>query len=283
MKKRINILPLCMLLLLFVSCEKELMDYEGQDGLYFDVQYGKDWGNENTWGHQIYTHVSFTKVDGVETEVRMKVCVAGSVTDYDRPFKIEIVKDSTNAIAGEEYDALSEEQVIKAGENKTYITFVAKKSERMMTDTVKIQLRLQPNEYFTLPFSDIGNVPGRWKDVMETLYSQNIDPSIHNVFINNMLMKPAGWTDASWYFGKFSAKKYQMLLDVTGYTIAQFEDTAIMQAGRRDIIKRKGSAYLMEQYKLGREHWVLDEDGSMIYIGGVSWAEGTRPEEMIDN
>ena len=74
-----------------------------------------------------------------------------------------------------------------------------------------------------------------------------------------------------------------MLLDVTGYTIAQFEDTAIMQAGRRDIIKRKGSAYLMEQYKLGREHWVLDEDGSMMYIGGVSWAEGTRPEEMIDN
>ena len=60
MKKRINILPLCMLLLLFVSCEKELMDYEGQDGLYFDVQYGKDWGDENTWGHQIYTRVSFT-------------------------------------------------------------------------------------------------------------------------------------------------------------------------------------------------------------------------------
>ncbi|MFR1239778.1 MAG: hypothetical protein ACLSDJ_00970 [Butyricimonas faecihominis] len=29
----------------FSSCEKELMDYEGKDALYFDVQYGAEWGD----------------------------------------------------------------------------------------------------------------------------------------------------------------------------------------------------------------------------------------------
>lgn len=282
MKKIINIVPLCLLFVFFISCEKELMDYEGQDGIYFDVQYGKDWGNESLWGHQIYTHVSFTKIEGTESEVRMKVCIAGNVVDYDRPFKVEIVKDSTNAIPSEEYDDFSENQVVRAGENKTYITFTVKKSERMITDTVKIQFRLQPNEYFTLPFSDIGEIPGRWPGATELDYSQNIDPSIHNVFINNVLTKPVGWAGASWLFGTYSAKKYQLLMDITGYTIADFENQSIMLAGRGQLVTRKVKAYLMEQYELGREHWVLDEDGSMMYVGGVSWAEGTRPEEMID-
>lgn len=272
-----------MLLLFLASCEKELMDYEGQDAIYFDVQYGKDWGNENTWGHQYYTHVSFTKIKSAEYEVSMKVCVAGSVMDYDRPFKVEIVKDSTNAIAGEEYDDFSEEQVIKAGENKTYVNFIVKRSERMATDTVKIQFRLHPNEYFTLPFSDIGKIPGRWTNATEIEYSQNIDPTIHNVYINNMLTEPVGWLGATWLFSSYSAKKYQLLMDVTGYTIDDFENQTVMLAGRGQLVTRKVRDYLMEQYELGREHWVLDEDGSMMYVGGVSWAQGTRPEEMIDN
>lgn len=282
MKKIIDIIPLCALLLFLAGCEKELMDYEGQNAIYFDVQYGKDWGNENTWGHQYYTHVSFTKVETPEFEVRMKVCVAGDITDYDRPFKVEIVKDSTDAIVGEEYDGFTEEHVIKAGENKTYVTFIAKKSERMMKDTVKIQFRLQPNEYFSLPFSDVGAVPGRWTSATEIEYNQNIDPSVHTVFMNNMLTEPVGWLGASWLFSTYSAKKYQLLMDVSGYSIADFENQTVMLAGRGQLVTRKVKAYLMEQYELGREHWVLDEDGSMMYIGGVSWAQGTRPEEMID-
>ena len=32
-----------------------------------------------------------------------------------------------------------------------------------------------------------------------------------------------------------------------------------------------------------KEYWVLDEDGSMMYVAGVSWAEGQNPDEMVLN
>ena len=42
------------------------------------------------------------------------------------------------------------------------------------------------------------------------------------------------------------------------------------------------SKYLMEQYRKGREYWVIDEDGSMMWVLGCSWEEGTKPEDMIE-
>lgn len=270
------------------SCEKEeMMNYEGVDALYFDVQYGAEHGNDNVWAHQYYTYVSFASLDNAEsTELKLKVCVAGSVTDYDRPFQVEVVPDSTTAITPDEYDALSTEQIIKAGENHTYITLTAKRTERMLTDTVKIQLRLIPNEYFSLPFSEVGNIPGRWTDT-QTAYSSYANPTVHNIFMNNVLEQPAGWNSVTVSsnknaFGQFTAKKYQLMMDVTGFTVDDFENRAIMQSGRQALIARLVSSYLMEQYNKGRDYWVLDSDGSMMWVSGVSWAHGTMPEEMLD-
>ena len=72
------------------------------------------------------------------------------------------------------------------------------------------------------------------------------------------------------------------MMDVTGFTVDDFEDRAIMQSGRQALIARLVSSYLMEQYNKGRAYWVLDSDGSMMWVSGVSWAHGTMPEEMLD-
>lgn len=280
MKQWIYIIASLFLLPFAAGCEREVMEYEGKDAIYFDVQWGSvGHGAENVWSHQIYSLVAFSDIEEPEYELRLKVGVAGSVVDYDRPFRVTVVPDSTNAIAGEEYDGFSEEQVIKAGENRTYIALTVKRSERMMTDTVKIQLRLHPNEYFELPFSDVGTVPGRWDNDTQTAYSKNYDPTIHNIFANNILKRPAGWMAI---FGDFSAKKYQFLMDVSGYGASDFKNQPAMLYGLGQIVARRASAYLKEQYAKGREYWVLDEDGSMMYVSGVSWAQGTRPEEMQD-
>lgn len=103
--------------LLLASCEKkEVMEYEGLDGIYFDVQYGAAHGDESVWARQNYTYVSFGTIEAEEADITMKVGIAGSVKDYDRPFRVEIVADRTTAIPEEEYADFSEEQVIKAGE-----------------------------------------------------------------------------------------------------------------------------------------------------------------------
>lgn len=272
--------------------EKEVMEYEGVDAIYFDVQYGASHGNENVWARQYYTHVSFGVIDETEVDVRMKVGIAGSVKDYDRPFRVEIVKDSTDAVPEEEYTGFVENHVIKAGENHTYVEVKIKKSERMMTDTAKIQFRLVPGEHFVLAFSDFGKIPGRWSD-SQTDYSQNKDAAIHNVFADNRLQMPKGWGGTQ-YFGEFSSVKYQYLLDVSGYTKAHFEQLGPMtQGGRARKIASKARVDLLDHFDQGCsrlqdgdpdgwQEWILDEKGTMMWLPGIeAWNAKTTPEELV--
>ena len=50
--------------LMLSGCEKDLMDYEGLEGVYFAVQWGDSWGNENSWPYQPYTDVNFISLPG---------------------------------------------------------------------------------------------------------------------------------------------------------------------------------------------------------------------------
>ena len=151
----------------------------------------------------------------------------------------------------------------------------------MGKETLKLQLRLLPNEYFTLPFSEIGKVPGRWND-LKTEYGQNIDPNIHTIFINDFLVQPKGWND--YQLGIFTQTKYALMLELTGWEKSYFDDVNKMQSGRMNILQRIVIKYLLEQYEKGREYWVVDEDGTMMWVRGLGkWAEGTTPDEMVQN
>ncbi len=262
------------------SCEKEIMDFEGQDALFFDVQYGADWGDTTVWAHQFYTLVAFGSVDDTVLDIRIKVAVAGNIKNYDRPFKVDIVSDSTTALCPTEYKLLAEDQVIRAGANCSYVTVQLSKSPRMAKETLKLQLRLIPNEYFSLPFSEVGDIPGRWKDT-QTEYSRNADPNVHTIFVNDILARPKGWND--FQLGIFTPTKFALMLELTGWEKSYFDDVNKMQVGRMSLIQRILREYLQQQYGKGREFWVVDEDGSMMWVRGCKWAEGTTPDEMVQN
>lgn len=290
MKNIKYILSLLMLLPFISSCEKDIMDYEGETGLYFDVQWDtnpKDNTDSTRWIRQHYTLANFASGSGVETEkiVGLKIAVAGSVVNYDRPISYKVVEDSTTAILNEEYEIV-EEPYIPAGKNHTFLKVKALRTERMLEETLKLQIQLLPNEHFTLPFEKVGYINGRFPNDAESEYSTYDHANVHNVFINNMLVKPAGWHNVQFGY-YYSKKKYELLLklayETNGWGIEEFEDRKKMQAGRAEAIARFARIYLMEEYKKGREHWVLDDDGSMMYVAGVTRIEGQNPDEMVDN
>lgn len=287
MKKWIYTLAGITLLPLWSGCEKELMDYEGKDGIYFDVQYpgtGQYWGDLSQYSHQIYSIIPFGNMDGNDSLLNLKVGLAGSVKDYPRSFKVEVVADSTSAISPDEFELMATDIVMEAGKNTAYVPVIVRKSERMDTNTIQIQIRLIAGEELGLLFSRIGNIPGRWTNDTQTYFSQNEDPNIHNIFANNILREPSGWNKVQ--LGDFSPTKYAMLLNTSyeamGFVKSDFEDRNKMQGGRCRMIARIGSKYLMEQYRKGREYWVIDEDGTMMWVNGVSWANHTKPEDMVN-
>lgn len=282
--KKIIYLMCAILALPFVnSCsDHEIPYYEGEDAIFFDQQYGVAWFDTVRLSHQIYSLVSFGLMVENDSLLEVKVETTGYVRDYDRPFGIEIVADSTNAIEGVEFELLETNPVIRAGQNSVRFPVLCHRTARMDDQTLQLQLRLVPGEHFTLPFGPdgIGMMPKRHEGgEVYTQYSTNHDPSILNIFISGLLQKPAQWNVVQFGYN-YSDKKFRLMLDISnevfGWTVADFQDQRM--SSRCQLVAKHVAAYLMEEYNKGREHWVLDEDGSMMYVKGVIWTEGQNPD-----
>lgn len=284
MKKIIYIICALLTLPVVNGCsEHDIPLYEGEDAIFFDQQYGVAWFDTVRLSHQIYSLVSFGLMLKDDSLLNVKIETTGYVRDYDRPFGIEIVADSTDAVEGSDFEILDKNPMIRAGKNSVYIPILCHRTARMSDKTLQLQLQLVPGEHFSLPFGEegIGKMPKRdgGGDIY-TQYSTNFDPSIHNVFISAKLQKPSMWNTVQ--FGNYySDTKFKLMLkiseEVFGWTVEDFQDKK-MQLNRCQLVAKHVSNYLMEQYSKGREHWVLDEDGSMMWVKGVKWAEGQDPD-----
>ncbi len=274
--KKIKYLFMLLMGMSFVACEKDLKLYEGKDGLYFDVQYTiTPWfTNPDRYAHQIYSYIKFANIQKEDSVLNIKVSTVGETRDYDRPFQIKVVEDSTTVVAGEEYE-LTETGVIKAGDTKGYITVKVNKTDRMAAGLFQLQLALIPNEHFSLPYETLAEVPGRYTEMLDT-YSTNTDPRIHNIFMTDVLAKPKYWGT---FFGTYSEKKYRLFLEL--YPDAKPDDYELnttMPAARMKVIAEKTAKYLKKKKEEGTP--VLDEDGTVMYVQGVNWAAGTLPEDL---
>lgn len=110
MKKYIFLLSV---VLSFLGCEKEMMDYEGKDGIYFSVQEvpPSQYGNPEIWAHVDTTLIPFSLLLENDSTVRLKVRVMGKVVNYDRYFTLSVVDTSTTATEGEDYAPLEKQYV----------------------------------------------------------------------------------------------------------------------------------------------------------------------------
>lgn len=289
MKKYIyNIALACLGLATATGCEKELMDYEGEDSIYFDVRRGATWLDPDTWSHYDFSEVPFGSTMDDEMELSLKIMASGKMRDYDRPFTITANPDSTTAVSGREYDSFQESGVIKAGENSTTITLTLRRSEQIDQDTLMLQLQLHENEYFKLEYTDFNDAPGHYSPSGNMMFGYNKNACVHNIFIYDVLTRPEVWSGndvtGMGLFGKFSAKKFRLMMEITGTTIEDYQSTATMPSIRQQAISETMSLYLLEKAAEGDP--VLDEDGTMMFFmyvstlgGSAAWAPFTKPED----
>lgn len=272
----------------FTACEKEIMDYEGVDGLYFDVRWGEDFRSPDQWAHQYYTPVEFGTMTANTYTVQLRVATSGTIKDYDRPFSITIGKDSTDAVAGRDYVDFPKDYVIKAGEQYAYIDITFNRTPEMVDDTLTLQLKLQPNEYFACPFTNY--VDNTKYDLPETRYGYNNDATYHKVIINDVMVQPDGWWGQNGLgsFGSFSRKKWLLMMEVSNTTEEDYADKNIMPMGRAGAIAESLARYLLEQAKKGREYAVLEDDGTMMHCPTVNtidpnaWKYGDTPDDYYN-
>ncbi len=256
-----------------VSCNKEMMDYEGPESVYFAARDGNTTMSETGWPYVPYTNVEFVKTTSDTIIKNILIRATGETKTYDRVIDFEVIADSTNAVKGVHYD-IPENVIMKAGSVETTIPVTLIRKPDMKVELIKLQLKLKENEFFTLIFKSWENP----KDLTSGTIYNGFDASRHNVICSDILVKPANWIgsfDATTKkeksaFGAFSAKKFLLIQSVMGYTYSDFMSSQTMTIGVQYAISRYMSNYLVGKYKAHTP--VLEDDGRLMWFEYCPWS-----------
>lgn len=271
MKKYILVLFSLGILSCILSCEKEMMDYEGTDSIYFDVQRGVPWLDSTLWARYYHTTFNFIKTKEPQSIVYLKVAFSGEIKDYDRPFQIKVLQDSTDAVEGKHF-TIERDWIMPAGANSAYLILKVNQDEDYLQGPRKIMLKLLSNEYFdtNMTFTKLN---GRY-EVTEDEKLYNADPRLHTIELVYEAARPASWRgidnpktednpepSETGLYGALTVKKYLLMLRVTGFTDEDFAD---MPGPKRTIIAQTMSKYLEDQFEKGEP--VLENDGRLMWF-----------------
>lgn len=270
----------CLMLLAAVfqsaSCKKEMMGYEGMEGVYFAVRSGPSYQTPSTWPYHSYTNIEFVKQSGIqELTVNIAVMMTGPLKDYDRPFSVEINPDSTTAIAGVHYLPLPETCIIPANATTGYIPVTLKRTPDMQQANKKIGLRLVANEHFGLAFPDWKAIPDLGVGTRGTDTAWNA--ALHTINVNDLMVQPAVWRGSvvavtnretgSW--GAFTPKKMELMCQLFNLTYEDFGSDVTMTLVLSNLITSEMTRYLVDRFNAGTP--VKEDDGRLMWCGSVPW------------
>ncbi len=263
---------LLLFFLLFTGCEKELMKYEGSEGIYFGVQWGPAHLDSTQWPFQSFSTVNFINIKGDETQIKLRVMATGKPKDYDRSFGLRVNQDSTTGILGENYEAPAETYTIKAGEVYTDIPIKLLRSDNILEEIKTLGVNLIPSKDFTIAIPKWYYLSPYYKSERQATF----DASFHLIEMNGAITKPAVWWGASTagkeggLWGEFTVKKFLLMCELMNLIYDDFQSASTMPNARRDVLNQVMRAYLQEKYD--NKTPILENDGRLMWVSGVSWS-----------
>ena len=164
-----KILYLFLLPLIFTACEtKDIPVYTSDDAaLYFQRTASYIWGS-TTVTYSNSTEFTFAGAAAEKNNVTYsaEVRTMGNVTDYDRPFKVEIDKEMSTGIQGVHFDTNLDTLKIKAGKSNAYVRITFYRTPDLLDSTLTVVLhlkcpdrRIQKNEPMELQQRKPGRYP----------------------------------------------------------------------------------------------------------------------------
>lgn len=233
-------------LLVWICCscnKREVEMYDPETRYLYIPQLDEEWVHRLDTTYVTFKHHPHDR----EIEVKFKVKLAGLALKEDKTYKVEVLekdpegKIRTTALP-EEYK-VEPEQVFHAGlwEDELKVTIV--KSERLKNTTVKLTVRLLPNETF-----GIGEYAGDYP---------SLNASIASVTFDDKVAQPTWWDENVElnFLGKWTETKYLYFIDSCGdvLDLTDYKDYQIYELA----VKFKND--------IDKNNW-LDEDGELIKL-----------------
>ena len=204
-----------------------------------------------------------------------EVRTMGNVTDYDRPFKVEIDKEMSTGIQGVHFDTNLDTLKIKAGKSNAYVRITFYRTPDLLDSTLTVVLHLIENEHFNARIDEYKKT-NQWNSS-----SENLDGTRYTFKFNEQYSEPTYW---SWFgegfLGPWTPQKYIVVNSVMGWTVNDWSQAG--QAGAKVSYGRLGFAakavrnYLQEQ--ADNDTPVKDKDGSYMQLADGYTVDYSRYE-----
>ncbi|TKC63998.1 DUF4843 domain-containing protein [Pedobacter hiemivivus] len=271
MKRKILIAFLPLLACLW-SCQKDIMEYQGSEGVYFAVQSGSASFDARNWPYQPDSEVEFVRINKDVVDFPVKVMITGPVKNYDRTFRVEVNPDSTTAVPNVHYDPIKEEWSIPANAVSINVVVRLKRTADLKVSGKTLGLRLVPTKDFSLSFPEWDAIPS----LQQGRIVKEFDASLHTLRLGDIMVKPAVWVGSltaanqetgSW--GAFTQRKMEFLIKYLGVTYAEFASAETMPQVRWELIRADAVAVLIRLKEEGQP--LLEEDGRLMWMSGVPW------------
>ena len=273
-----KILYLFLLPLIFTACEtKDIPVYTSDDAaLYFQRTASHIWGS-TTVTYSNSTEFTFAGAAAEKNSVTYsaEVRTMGNVTDYDRPFKVEIDKEMSTGIQGVHFDTNLDTLKIKAGKSNAYVRITFYRTPDLLDSTLTVVLHLIENEHFNARIDEYKKT-NQWNSS-----SENLDGTRYTFKFNEQYSEPTYW---SWFgegfLGPWTPQKYIVVNSVMGWTVNDWSQAG--QAGAKVSYGRLGFAakavrnYLQEQ--ADNDTPVKDKDGSYMQLADGYTVDYSRYE-----
>ena len=273
-----KILYLFLLPLIFTACEtKDIPVYTSDDAaLYFQRTASYIWGS-TTVTYSNSTEFTFAGAAAEKNSVTYsaEVRTMGNVTDYDRPFKVEIDKEMSTGIQGVHFDTNLDTLKIKAGKSNAYVRITFYRTPDLLDSTLTVVLHLIENEHFNARIDEYKKT-NQWNSS-----SENLDGTRYTFKFNEQYSEPTYW---SWFgegfLGPWTPQKYIVVNSVMGWTVNDWSQAG--QAGAKVSYGRLGFAakavrnYLQEQ--ADNDNPVKEKDGSYMQLADGYTVDYSRYE-----
>ncbi len=254
------------------SCESELMNYEGDAGVYFAVQFPwqSGYGDSTIWELSPVSNVSFFLQKRTDSTIKVRVQITGNTLDRDRQFKVVVADTGNTAKVNYDYDPIPEIHTIRANTQYTDIPIKVYKQADLANTSRKIILRLEETADFRLPIGTWYPWPDqhKWSPSVGS-EEVNISAIEHTIIISDIIKEPEGWY--SGLLGKFTIKKFNLMCEMFDLTINDFSKEA-MNTSRATAYGQRFDTWLQTQKQNGNE--ILEEDGTPMKMGNYLYGGG---------
>lgn len=247
----------------FSSCStEEIETYNGvAAGIFIQQVSTTDiYGNPQSYRDSI--EYSFSNYDETVTYLNAPVVIRaiGFTTDYDRPYKVEVVPEETTAVEGVDFDLSQNASAIKAGTSTDTYYVRLLRTTKLRQGAIKVKIRIVPNEHFTIPISELKN-SASWN-----IDGNNLSSTEYKIIFSEEYVLPWPWgLDSYWpaYFGDYSVAKLMVVNQVMGYTYQSWSDGTVAY-GKLPFMAGETQKYLQKQADAGTP--VIDDDGSYMQL-----------------